>query len=494
MSPSTIAAPMPSAPRRARVLRGTVAYAAAAVLQRTIGFVLLPLYARVLTPPEYGQIGVLLTVTAAAGTVMALGLETAVFRTYSILRSEPAQRARFINTIGAFVAIVCAASAAFAALVLAPVISSALDVSSVAIGIGFVGAALTTASTVIPLAVLRAQERLRDYLWLTGVQVFLTVGLTLLFVVVLRLGVNGWMLAIAAAAAMLLVRGLLVLGHRWSVHFDTSQLAAALAFGIPMVPHALAHWGLALSDRVVLSVFLDSFHVGVYYIAYQFGLPISVLGIAMAQAAQPLFARASVSSDADHDLGRAVTLHATTVLVVGMSVAVLGKPAIVAFLPASYADAADLVAWIALGSTIFALYFIPMNAITILMGRNRWVWVITLTAAAANVALNLLLVPQIGVIAAALDTVIGYTVLLAGVSWYARRVLDRALPVEWSRIGLAAMLVTAGTAFAMLVNFESAVATLSVRAIVIVVVIGVFVALGLVRPSTLLRRTEPKNS
>jgi len=330
-----------------RVLRGTVAYAAASVIQRAIGFLLLPLYARVLTPGEYGQIAVVTTVTAALGTLLGLGLETAVFRTYSRLRDQPRERRRFTNTVGTFTLVAPLLVAALAGLGLSPVIERMFEVPRLAVTLGFLGAALSISATVVPLAILRAQERFGDFIRLSGVQVVVTVGFTLTFVVLLRWGVLGWMLSIVGAAAILLVTGLVVLGHRWTSEMDWRHLTAALAFGLPMIPHALAQWGLSLSDRAILGAFLESSDVGVYYVAYQFGLPISVISIALSQAVQPLYAEASIDDERHSQLAPAASHQFLTTALLTMVVALLGPLAVQALLPSSYAPAASLIPWIA---------------------------------------------------------------------------------------------------------------------------------------------------
>ena len=444
--------------------------------QRTIGFLLVPLYARVLSPTEYGQIALLITITAALGTVLGLGLETAVFRSYVRLRDQPVELARFINTVGAFAVVVPLVAAVVAAVGLSPLIEGWFSVPRSGVALGFVGAALAISATAVPLALLRAQERLRDYVRLSLVQVLLTVGMTFVFVVILHWGVTGWMLALACSAGILLLRGLAVLGHRWSRDLDTRYLAAALAFGLPMVPHALAHWGLSLSDRAILAAFLDPAQVGVYYVAYQFGLPVSVITIALTQAAQPLYAEASFASDRYPELARTASNQVVITGFLTMVVALLGPPAVLAFLPGSYAQAAPLIPWIALGSGLFGLYFVPMNAITVLSGRNRWVWIVTVTAALTNVGLNLLLVPRIGATGAAINTAIGYAILLVGVSGYMYLVLERPVRFEWSRIVLGLIIVVAATAAASAIGPGDPVLKLVTRGATILLVAIVLAA------------------
>jgi O-antigen/teichoic acid export membrane protein len=66
---------------------------------------------------------------------------------------------------------------------------------------------------------------------------------------------------------------------------------------------------------------------------------------------------------------------------------------------------------------------------------------ITTAAALSNILLNLVLVPRIGAYAAAVNTTIGYAILLAGVFVYMRRVCTPPIRYERGRIAFGAALI-----------------------------------------------------
>ena len=68
---------------------------------------------------------------------------------------------------------------------------------------------------------------------------------------------------------------------------------------------------------------------------------------------------------------------------------------------------------------------------------------ITGVAAVVNVALNLALIPPYGMMGAAVATVAAYTVMFAGMAWWAQRVYP--VPYQWRRVLTAA---AAGVALA----------------------------------------------
>ena len=449
-----------------RIIRGTAAYTAGGVLQRAVLFLLLPFFTRVLSPSEFGQIGVLTTIASGLTVVVGFGLETAVFRGYLRADTQTDSGRVFTNTVVSFGLVaplsLAGAFAAFGAEAIAPIFDVPVD----ALRLACAGAG-ATAATLVPLALLRSQERLRDYLQLTALQVVVTPVLAILFVAVLGWSVTGWMLSYALGGGVLLVRGLAILGHRWSFDFNVQQLRNALEFGLPLVPHAMSHWGLSVSDRAILGAFVSAPQVGAYYLAYLFCLPISLVAIALSQATQPLYAVVPVP---DAQIGRVITIQTVLIVLVAIAVAVLGPAVSLTLLPGDYAATASLIPWLAAGSALFGLYLMPMAAVALVAGRTQRVWIITLLAALANIGLNLIFVPRFGTAAAAVNTTIGYGLLLVGVFLYMRRVCDPPIPYEWKRIAMGTLVIGLPSIIAAAVIPPDSVLGLAARTAVIVAV------------------------
>lgn len=476
----------------ARAARGSAAFTAAAFIQRGIGFLMLPIYTRALPPAEFGQLAVVLMVSAAIGTLVSFGLETAVFRAWFQLAPDVQQRRRFVNTVGLFLLVAPLAVTLLAALTVITPLADAFAVPADAMVLGILGVAVKTIATSLPMVLLRAQERLRAYLALTALSVGADTILMVGLVVIFDAGVHGWLLATFLSSVLLLVAGLVLEGHRWSTAFDWRHLRNALAFGLPLLPHAFSHWALSLSDRAILGAYVAPAHVGIYNLAYQLGLPVTVLAVALHQGVMPLYGQASIDDRQRQALAAVVTNQVFITGFLGLGAALLGPPVILLVMPPDYAAAADVIPWIALGLTFFGLYLIPVDAIAVMAGRTRWIWVATALAAATNVTLNLLLVPRFGVYAAAVNTAAGYAVLLAAVYVLMVRTVRPGISYEWARIGLGAAVATATAAFAMMAGPPETNAAMQfvIRAVALVVALAVLWRIAVShRSSTAVGRT-----
>lgn len=453
---------------------------------------MLPIYVRVVGSAEYGQLAVATTIASAVSTVLSFGLETAIFRSYIHFGPDPGKRDRFVNSLGIFLLVVPTLAVILLGLVLVNPLSTFFSIRPDAIGLALAGVAFTVPATILPMALLRAQERLADYLRVSAVTVVAQTALMIGLVVVLHLGLDGWLLAGLLAAAVQLVTGLILLGHRWTRSFDATLLKGALVFGLPLVPHALSHWALALSDRTVLGAYVSPSQIGIYNLAYQLAVPIGVLAVAMNQGIMPIYAEATHDEVRRRELGGLASRQFVLTCLIGMAVALLGPPTIRLVMPAEFAPSAGLLPWIAAGYVFFGLYFLPMNAVSVMAGQTRWVWTSTVAAGAVNIALNLATVPTFGTTAAAVNTAIAYGVLLVLLVGYQYRVVRAPIPLAWRRIGLALGVMGIGLLCAILLvpDETAAITTFIGRSVVLVAVAAVLWAVlvrGSRRPTASLR-------
>ena len=395
-------------------------YAVAAAVQRGLVFLLLPVYTRALDPVAYGRLSILLAIAAAVVIVLSIGMDTAFFRVYFGLRDDPATQRRFVTTAWVFLIVAAPVGAGVLALVSAPLLLDSATVPAGELALTLAGAALFVSATVVPLALLRAEERLRDYLALTAVIAATTAGFTFFAVVVLDAGVRGWFISVIAANAVTLLVAVKIIPLRLAHGIDRKLLTGALALGLPLIPHMLSHWGLGVSNRLVLAGMVTPFEVGIYALATNIALPVAILMAGMAQGFMPAYARAATETAALQALPRLINAQFLLVLALATGAMLIGPIAVHYLAPPEYADAARLVPWMTAGYGLLGLYFLPMNALSLTAGRTGKVWLVTLVAAGANFGALLLLEPALGLLGAAIAVTVGYAVLLVGVALYSR--------------------------------------------------------------------------
>jgi O-antigen/teichoic acid export membrane protein len=403
-----------------RSLRSAVVFGVGNGLTPGIGFVLLPVYTRALTPSQYGPLSVLLAVSSAAGMLFSFGLDLGLFRSFFELADEPIRQRRFLGSAWRFLILAPLSGAILLTAIGAPFITSVHDVSVADLFLALVAGALYAGATVVPLVVLRVNERLVGYIVVSGANAAATTIFVFLAVVVWHLGITGWLGASAASNVVLLLASAVVLPWYREERFDWALLRGPLRFGLTLIPHAFALWAIMLADRIVLAGLVSARQLGLYSLAANIGVPIGFATGALNQSLLPRYAKAGLGDEDRRRLGGVITQQLTLTTAIALAGALLGGTLVTILAAPSYHAAAPLVVWIALGQGLTGLYLIPMNGATIGAGRSAFVWVISGFAAVTNIVLLLLFVPAHGILAAAISYAATGLVLVTGISVYSR--------------------------------------------------------------------------
>jgi O-antigen/teichoic acid export membrane protein len=416
--------------------------------------------------------------------VVSFGFETAVLRGY-FAASSPDARRTYVSSAAVFVLAAAAAGALVAIAVVTPLARS-VDVPAEYFVLGIAGGAIYVGATAVPLAVLRARRALGRYVAVNAAYVVTLTVAMLVLVVGMEKGAAGWFVAgLVAAFAALIVAGA-ALRDDLTSRLAWAPVAAALAIGLPLVPHALAHWGLSLSDRILLAHWVPMQEVGTYSIAYQLAGALGLVFIAVNHSVMSDFGAAVADAGRRAHLPRMVTYQVALTIFAGSVVALAGPAFVDRFLPAGWSPAADLVPALALANVIFGLYLIPMNIVAILAGQTRWIWLATVFAAGANVVTNVLLIPVWGAEGAAAGTVVGYVTLFAVVAGYMLWRHGALLHFEWKRLFVAA----AGSSVVLAVAAGLGVFDREISAAPLAVAIAALAAVAAIAAAPSSRRTK----
>lgn len=416
-----------------RLLRTGAAYQVADVVSKVIALGLLPLYTRELTRADYGTAELLLTVVILASIVVRLGLGEALVR-FHYADTDPARRRRLARTATGVLLATTTLTAGAAALLANPLSELILGASrpaelrAAALGLW----AFTNLE--LAYALLRVDERGREYAAAALTNVALTVGLTVWLVVVRDEGALGLLLGNFAASAVVLV-GLWIRLRDAFGAVDRSHLREMLRFGLPTVPAEVSVFALFFIDRLYLYREASEAEAGLYSLSVKLAAVV-IFTVRAFQLAWPPLAY----SIADDDEARAVYARITTyyVLFTGLVVAgltLLGRWVVRLLAAPEFFAAHEALPWVGLGWALYGLFLV----LVAMAGRAN-VTVRNFPAAlcglAANVGLLVLLVGPLGIAGAGIALCGAYVVMLV-VMYGLTRSLFR-VPFEWARLALVA--------------------------------------------------------
>lgn len=405
------------------------------LLTKAIAFLLIPVYTRYLSVADYGILGVASSLTAVLGVVYPLGLNAAAMRFYYDAPNE-ASRRELLGTLA--LAVLLFGAALTLMLVATPLGPALFELAVRDIPFSpYITTLLWTAcfanASVIPLVIFRVQERPRRYVAYTVGGFLLTTAAILYYVVGRRAGALGNLRGAMLASGVMMGVYVLTTFRYADLAFHRRWLADGLAYGLPIVPHLLAHWALTLSDRSILNHLVPLEQVGVYTLAYQVSIALSLITQALNTAWFPFFYRVASEPDAERKLARFFTYYLGIATFVALGLAALGGDVIRIVAHPTYHAAAQWVPVITLAHLAQGFYYPAVFAL-FYRRKTAYLPLITGLAAALNIALNLAFVPSWGIAAAAWSKGVGYIALAAITFIAGQRVY--AIPWEYRRLGL----------------------------------------------------------
>ena len=414
-----------------RVFSQLVVYGSGEILLFGISFLLVPVYTRVLTPAEYGVLGLLLLLRAFLRPLNQLGLDESFLRFYYDCGDDAARRTLTGTTLVAIglasgvVLVPCCSPGAptFSRLLLGSP-EHAWTLRLLALN-GFLQAFLC-----VPHSLLRIRNQpARFARWTVGGGLGAAAG-RLLLVVGFRMGVFGIMLA-DLLASVVLVAGLSRVVERPIGRASWQRAREMLRYGLPRVPNALLQQVAMMSDRFFLRLSRPLADVGIYQLGGTIANVLRIYPEAFRRAWMPFAFETMDKPDAPRQFARLATV-AFAVLVFGtLGIAILAAPAVQIMTPPTFHGAAAVVPFLVLSVALHGAAVFLTTSLNVAK-RTRALPVAAAGGAAVTVAGHLTLIPRFGLLGAAAATAAGQAARVIVMTVAAQRLYH--IPYESGRL------------------------------------------------------------
>lgn len=411
------------------------------LLPQAVGFLLLPIMSRYLSPEDFGIISSMEVLVYILSIFLILNLDRAAYRLYFDYNDDEDRRellgTLFVASAGIALIILCIS------FLLRPLLQQVFkSIPFFPFYVYAILACFFTSFSLIPKRYLQMTEQTKKFLWLSLSLFVIQTGLLLWFIVVLNQGAEG-LLKANLITALLFFPVYIVMGHkyfRW--HFNLKVFKNAFRFAWPFIPTLLLAWVLDLSDRIFIERYFDLQELGIYAMGYKLSMVFVFITYAFATAYAPVFYRLANSEDqkiAQNQLMHYSSLTATGYLLVVFLVALFAYEAVVLMLDERYSRAYEIVRII-----IFAQFFFALQGVTSLLylmqsKKTKEIMCMGFFVAVINIVLNFSLIPPFGIYGAAIATVLSFIILTVIQYHYSKRWFF--VPLPWRNIGAGILLV-----------------------------------------------------
>ena len=397
--------------------------------QKIRGIVFIPLITRLLGTASYGAFIQIEVIARMCSAIARLGLENALIK-----YSQERDGSRLYITLTSVT------------LVLGSVIAVNVFLTAESISRLFLSSTEYTAlfqigSLLVPIYIAqdmgqnyyRAEMRVKRFSVLEGLKTYLNVGT----VIVVLFVMNGGLFEIVVAVTLVeLVFALILQGtvlRSTGLHTPSiSDIGPSVRYSIPIMVGDVSGMFQDRVDRLLLGIFIGANAVGIYSIAYSVAKLLRMYALPLRVTFFPEFSRLWEEGDQEscyqylangtrYLIGLAVPSVVGLYLIGEQLIGLLSTPEAAAYAPTLLPIIAAGIMLIGLDTLYRQLFFAS--------GKTLLVSIIRVGASLLNIGLNVVLIPQMGVIGAALATlltfIIGFSVL------YGLTLRNYEIIVEW---------------------------------------------------------------
>jgi O-antigen/teichoic acid export membrane protein len=417
------------------LLRHSTIYSLATFLQRFIGLLMLPFLtdpAYIATKAEFADFTLYYTFVSFMNILFLYGMDASFMR-YSILSD------RGIKTVF---------TSAFATVLGTGLIYSLLiflfrePLGEVIFLQGGMGKYLLLAVLLLFLdslgnfsyLLLRSTERSGLFSFLKIFRFLLEFSLNILFVIYLKVGWVGMVYGNLTASLVNLLILLWINRGYFIARYDFSLVKEMVSFGLPFIPNSLAYMLIELVDRLIVPHILSKEALAVYAANYRFGMVMGALILAFRNAWQPFFLKISKQDNARELFGKIflvfITLTGGWLLITSYIIPDFIRLKLfggMSFINENYWEGISIIP-VLLASYFFYGIYVYFTLGVYIEKKNKWIGLITFSGAVVNVAVNLLLLPVLGIWGAALATLAAYGTMALGMYLYNQAIYYVRLP------------------------------------------------------------------
>nr|WP_217936468.1 polysaccharide biosynthesis C-terminal domain-containing protein [Enterocloster clostridioformis] len=364
-------------------------------------FLMVRFYTGILTPSDYGTADLIMQTANLLLPVVSMGIANGVFR---FALDQPRSR-KSIFSGGVYT--ITAGSLLFVVIV------SFLSMTSTFHGYAGLIACYTLASCYHSLCAqfVRAEGKTALFAGQGILNTALVIGLNILFLVVFRLGIVGYVLSVALADGLCTVY-LLLKERLWKLlirHPRRGIIRKMLRYSIPLIPTTIFWWITSVSDRYMVTGFLGADANGLYAVAYKIPTILTLLSSIFLEAWQ-----FSAISEAEGSRKAHIRFYSqiwssfqAVMFLAGSVVIALSHLEIRLLTTEEYYTAWQYVPVLAV-AMIFAAFASFTGSIYVVEKKSSLSFWTAMAGAVVNLLLNLLLIPTVGIQGAAIATLASY--------------------------------------------------------------------------------------
>jgi O-antigen/teichoic acid export membrane protein len=377
---------------------------------RGISFLLLPVYTNLLSTFDAGIIFILYTILAFLNPVFAAGLDSALFKFYNLKQYS---KENIISTSMIFLFMTSLFLSGLLILISQTTIVDFIDVPYnwlLYLSIVLFCDSISARSLVI----LRLKEKAWYYLFIGLINIVASLTFNILFISYYNLSNIGAVYALMLTSIVQVTVLIPIIVKLINFNkIDFLLYKKMLLFGLPFLPATILFITIGMIDRFFIESYLGLTHVGIYSAGYKVGSIISIIIIAFNLNWQPYYLKIQDDKNFSKNIATISQIFFTIILYIATFMCLFANDLIKIklfgfhIIGESFWESAVIIPWVTFGYVFYGLYVLQSPSLYI-KNKQNWTPLFWGLGTIINIILNIILIPWLGIIGAAISTFFSY--------------------------------------------------------------------------------------
>ena len=382
------------------LVKNTVIFAIGNVGSKIINFFLIPLFTNYLSTEQYGITDLIFTICSVAIPVIIFNINEAIIR-FAMDKYADYNKIMSVGFVVLALSILLALPLYIIAWLYSPISQYRMYIYVYV---------LTYGVCEVNVFYLRGKEKLLSFSISNILRTLLTALFNMLFLVVLHLEISGYLIAFICANVITSIFAFFA-GRIFEVFekfsFDRQLFRDMIKYSLPLIPNSFMWWIIDSSDRIMITALVGVSVSGIYAISSKITALISFISTIFNQAYSYSALREEESTDRIDFNNKVLDILFAAVTLTGLCVMTIIKVFMKYYVAQEFFEAWYYAPPLIVGTCILVIatffsvsYTVNKDSVGFLKSGAL--------GAMVNIILNLILIPQLGALGAAIATCVSY--------------------------------------------------------------------------------------
>lgn len=395
------------------LIKDTLIYGSGNLICRAISFFVFPLYTYVLTTSDFGTMELVNTGAGIISVIINLGLNSSLQRFYYDTGTDKYEQRVLVST-----GLYCMGIFGLGILLIAICITYILkDFFYYEYSIAWLWILIALINVYVSqhmyycMDIMRLHFKSQQFALISSMSSLLTVIFCLIYLFYLKLGIMGYFLSSLIAATIMTIVAIYFIRSDLVLCFDLTWCKKLIKYGFPMVGAAISYFALSAVDRIMLSFYVDVSEIGLYSVGFKFANIILFINNAAVQAWLPYCMK--MYSDDKYYKQKIATMYSyyiSALSLLAAAISIFSKEILMLTVSMEFWQASNILSILVIGTVVYASTQYSAVGINF-EKKTKFVMYVSLFVLFINIISNMIFIPYLGAVGAAVGMLISYLVM-----------------------------------------------------------------------------------